>query len=75
MDETITTTLVVITEAGPRRIIVHGDELPLLSHDGDGSYACGGCAVVLVEKSWRWQINNVALTCPRCGVLNEAPPI
>ena len=75
MAETIATALVVITEAGPRRIIVHGDELPLLSHDGDGSYACGGCAAVLVEKSWRWQINNVALTCPRCGVLNEAPPI
>ncbi len=75
MAEVTAEALVVIAEAGPRRIVVRGDELPLLSHDGDGSYACGGCAAVLVERSWRWQIHNVALTCPRCGALNEAPPI
>lgn len=75
MAEATAEALVVIAEAGPRRIIVRGDELPLLSHDGDGSYACGGCAAVLVERSWRWQIQNVALTCPSCGALNEAAPI
>jgi len=75
MAEATAEALVVIAEAGPRRVIVRGDELPLLSHDGDGSYACGGCAAVLVERSWRWQIQNVALTCPSCGALNEAAPI
>jgi predicted RNA-binding Zn-ribbon protein involved in translation (DUF1610 family) len=65
----------VITEAGLRRTVVRGDELPLLSYDGGDSYACGSCEAVLVERSWRWQIQNVALTCPRCGALNEAPPI
>ena len=67
--------LVVIAEAALRRTVVRGDELPLLSYDGGDSYACGSCEAVLVERSWRWQIHNVALTCPRCGALNEAPPI
>ena len=67
--------LVVIAEAGLRRTVVRGDELPLLSYDGGDSYACGSCEAVLVERSWRWQIHNVALTCPSCGALNEAAPI
>lgn len=67
--------LTVIGEAGPRRIVVRGDELPLLRHDDGGSYACGGCGAVLVEKSWRWEVHNVALACPRCDALNEASRI
>lgn len=75
MVEATAETLVVIAEAGLRRTVVRGDELPLLSHDGDISYACGSCSAVLAERSWRWQIHNVALACPRCGALNEAVPI
>ncbi len=65
--------LVVITEAGPRRTVVRGDELPLLSGGGEQSFACGSCGAVLVEQSWRWQIQNMALACPSCGALNEVP--
>ena len=75
MAEATAEALRVIAEVGPRRVVVRGEELPLLAHEGEASFACGGCGAVLVESSWRWQIVNVALACPACGALNEAEPV
>ena len=65
-------TLQVIELAEPHfRIVVSGDETPLLRRGGSGSFACGDCGVLLVEDAWSWEIYNLVLHCPACGAHNE----
>ena len=53
------------------RIVVDGDETPLLRRGGGDSFACGACGVVLVEDAWSWEIYNLVFRCPGCGAYNE----
>ena len=65
-------TLQVIELAEPHfRIVVSGEETPLLRRGGSGSFACGGCGALLVEDAWSWEIYNLVFHCPSCGAHNE----
>ena len=53
------------------RIVLRGDETPLLRREGDTSYTCGACEALLVESVWLWEVRNLVFRCPSCGVHNE----
>lgn len=53
------------------RIVLSGEELPLLKREGNTGYTCGGCGALLVEDVWLWEIRNVVFHCPSCSAYNE----
>ena len=67
-----TAALQVIELAEPHvRIVLRGEQTPLLRREGDTSYTCGGCEALLVENAWHWEVRNLVFRCPSCGVHNE----
>ena len=66
------TALQVIELSEPHvRIVVRGDEAPLLEREGDTDYACGACEAVLVRNAWHWEVHNLVFRCPACGAHNQ----
>ena len=46
----------------------------LRGNDSDApSLLCGGCGVVLVERTQRGTMGGIVLRCPRCGSYNDTP--
>ncbi len=44
---------------------------PLIKGEGEYSYACGKCGVLLVESVSFGQISNIVFKCPNCGSFSE----
>lgn len=47
------------------------DRLPVIEGDGQDSYLCGSCRVVLVENVHPREVDNTFIRCPHCQAMNE----
>ncbi len=67
----IETLRVIELQDGRPRVVLDGDEPPLLRREGDTDYRCGACEAVLAEHVWLWEVRNVVFRCPSCSAHNE----